>query len=225
MPATKNSSSSPDDDHRLLRIPLSQLHAHPLNANVMSAERKQKLAANIVREGRYPPLIVRPHPFIVGEYQTLDGHQRIEVLRQLGHDAGLCYLWPCDDAAALLLLATLNRLEGEDVPARRASLLDELSGLLPLEDIALLLPESADQINETLALLNLDSAALLAELEAAGQAQLLQGPRLISFAVERQDEEQIEAAVTQATLGLTGLNKRGRALAQVCREYLRCGDE
>ena len=60
-------------------------------------------------------------------FEVLDGHQRLSVLRRLGRDQALCYLWPCDDATALVLLATLNRLEGEDVPALRSALLAELA--------------------------------------------------------------------------------------------------
>lgn len=220
MPRTKSSSSSPPASERLLQIPLDRLHPHPLNANLMADERLAKLAENIAREGRYPPLIVRPHPEITGGYQLLDGHQRTEALRRLGHLDALCFLWPCDDATALVLLATLNRLEGEDVPSKRADLLRELSSLLPPEELALLLPEDASAIADTLALFDLDSERLLAELTAAAARGEASAPRLISFVVLREDEAVIEEAVAQASLGLSGNNKRGRALATLACGYL-----
>jgi ParB family transcriptional regulator, chromosome partitioning protein len=99
-------------EQRLVRVALDHLHPHPANANQMPEERLTKLARNIGRSGRYPPLVARPHPERAEEWQLLDGHQRWEVLRRLGHDQALVYPWPCDDASALLLLATLNRLEG-----------------------------------------------------------------------------------------------------------------
>jgi hypothetical protein len=76
-----------------------------------------KLASNIQREDNYPPLIVRPHPQHPGDYELLDGHQRAAVLARLGFADARCYVWPCDDATALMLLAT--RGPGRPAPARR----------------------------------------------------------------------------------------------------------
>jgi len=122
MKAIGNTSSSPPPDagsrrtDRLARVPLNRLRPHPANANVMDEERLEKLAANIGREGDYHPLVVRPHPEEPGCYQLLDGHQRLQVLKHLGHEDAVCYVWPCDDQTALVLLATLKRLEGQDDP-------------------------------------------------------------------------------------------------------------
>ena len=141
MKRTKNISSSPPPDAgsrrtgRLMRVPLERLRPHPANANRMEEERLEKLAANIAREGDYPPLVVRPHPEEAGCYQLLDGHQRWQVLKRLGHEDALCYVWPCDDRTALILLATLNRLEGQDDPLKRAELLRELTELASPEEL------------------------------------------------------------------------------------------
>ena len=221
MSPIRNTSSSPLAEDRLIRVPLTNLHGHPANPNLMPEERLAKLARNIQRQGRYPPLVVRPHPQVSGAYQLLDGHQRLETLRRLGHAEAICFLWPCDDAMALVLLATLNRLEGEDVPSKRAELLSELRSLLPEEELALLLPEDGQAIRETLALLRLDTDSLLAELRAAAERQEQEGPRLISFAVLPQDEEEIEEAIEAAAGDLSGVNRRGRALAVLCRFYLQ----
>ena len=220
MPRTKSTSSSRAAEERLVRIPLERLHPHPANANVMSEERRAKLVANIGREGRYPPIIVRPHPTLPGQYQKLDGHQRTDVLDGLGHADALCYVWPCDDATALVLLATLNRLEGEDVPAKRADLLRQLTELLPDNELALLLPESEALIQDTIALFSVDSAGLLAQIEEANAREQSSGPRLISFAVRAEDEALIEEALSRASRDLEGLNKRGRALAFISRSFL-----
>lgn len=224
MPRIGSISSSPAAEERLIRVPLERLHAHPANANLMSEAMLAKLVTNIAREGRYPPLVVRPHPDHPGEYQLLDGHQRIEALRRLGHEAAVCFPWPCDEATALVLLATLNRLEGGDVPALRAELLHQLSELVSIEELALLLPEDGARISDTLGLLNLDSAALLRELEAAGREREHDAPRLLSFAVSPADEAVIERAVASAAASLSGMNKRGRALALVAASYLEACD-
>jgi len=90
------------------RLPLEHLRPHPANPNRMHEERLGGLAENISREGEYPPLIVRPHPHEHGAYQVLGGHQRWDVLNRLGDEQALCYIWPCDDRTALILLGTIN---------------------------------------------------------------------------------------------------------------------
>ena len=66
-------------------IPLDDLLAHPLNSNVMPPDLQAKLRVHIKRTGRYPFLVVRPHPGGGGKYQVLDGHHRVAILRDLGH--------------------------------------------------------------------------------------------------------------------------------------------
>jgi ParB-like chromosome segregation protein Spo0J len=206
-----------------VRVPLVQLHAHPLNANEMPPAYRDKLRHNIEREGRYPPVVARRHPDLPGEYQLIDGHQRAAVLRELGHADAVCFVWDCDDATALVLLATLNTLAGEDVPARRAALLAELTSLLPLDAVTELVPEDARAIEELIALTALDSAALLADLSAAAARAGEQSPQLISFAVLPADAPDIEAAVAQVSARLDGPNRRGRALALICRTFMKRG--
>ena len=111
------------------------------------------------------------------------------------------------------------------MPAKRAELLAELEALLPVEELAQLLPEDAAAIEETLALIDLDPEALLAELEAAAGRASEAAPRLISFAVLSEDEAVIEEAVARVAAGLDGRNCRGRALGEICRAYLEMADD
>lgn len=219
MPTVSTSSSRPPEE-RLLRIPLSKLHPHPANPNVMTDERFAALTRNIEREGRYPPIIVREHPNLAGEFQLLDGFWRTKALATLGHTDALCYLWPCSNQTALLILATVNRLHGEDVPAKRADLLAELAALLPIDALATLLPEDSSAIRDLLAFRDLDSEALLRQLTAAAADRSDVSPRACSFALLPADEAVVEEAVSLATATLSGPNRRGRALAQICRDYL-----
>lgn len=220
---TASSSSLPDAKDRLLWVPLAHLHPHPANANWMPPELHVKLAANITATGGYQPLAVRPHPHLAGEYQLLNGEQRRQALLSLGHTEALCFLWPCDDTTALLLIAALNRLEGEDIPVKRAELLAQLNALLPVDDLGRLLPETPEAITETLALIDLDTEALLAEL-AAAQVHDATVPRVVSFALLPEDEAAVEEAVARASEGLNGGGRRGRALALICRAYLGRSD-
>jgi ParB family chromosome partitioning protein len=200
-----------------VRIPLDSLRPHPANANVMDGERLEKLAANIAQAGNYPPLVVRPHPTERGCYQVLDGHQRWQVLQHLRHEEALCYVWPCDDRTALVLLATLNRLEGQDDPLKRAELLRQLTQLASPEDLAQLLPESTALIRQSLELLDLNLEELLADLQR--ETGTGNGLRAITFVVSPEDEQVIEEAVQQVAAGLKGPNRRGRALGLIAKSF------
>ena len=143
------------------------------------------------------------------------------MLRSLGYEHALCFPWPCDDETALVLLATLNRLEGEDVPARRAELLVELTELIPAEELAAILPEDARAIDDhACAAGPWTPDALLAELTAEAERAATAGPRLASFALTPEDEAVVEQVVTVAMDTLAGNNRRGRALALICRSFL-----
>jgi len=183
----------------------------------MTEEDLEKLARNIEQEGgRYPPLIVRGDPAVQGNYQLLDGHQRAKALRRLGHEEALCHVWECDDAMALRL-ATLNRLQGEDSPASRAQLLSELTLIVPTEELAMLLPESLEQINDMLAAYAVE---LLSQFEEAAEQYGREADRLVSFALSPDDEAVVDQAISQALAAMDGANRRGRALGQIARCYL-----
>jgi ParB/RepB/Spo0J family partition protein len=210
----------PSREDRLMGIPLDELFAHPLNANRMSEERLSKLAQNIAQERQCPPLIVRPHPARPGAYQILDGHQRYTILKRLGAARAPCFVWPCDDKTALVLLSSLNRLQGEDVPERRADLLRELSAHVSVEELSRLLPEDAAQIDSMLTTFALDSRGLLEEFTRAARNAEQSPSRPMSFVLSTDDGAVLEAAVRRASSGLTGRNRRGRALGIIAQAYL-----
>jgi ParB-like chromosome segregation protein Spo0J len=134
----------------LVQVELDRLRAHPANSNVMSEALLKKLAGHIERTGRYPPLIVRPAPGEPRARQVLDGHHRWRALERLGHRSAMCMLWDVDDEQALVLLATLNRLEGADDPHRRSRLLGELVDRYgrSAAELARLVPETAQRLNK-----------------------------------------------------------------------------
>ena len=127
-------------------ISLDRLHPHPDNANRMPDQFFEKLIAHIRESRRYPPLIVRAHPDRAEHYQILDGHHRACALRRLGHDHARCDVWSVDDDQATMLLLTLNRLQGEDDPARRGALLRQLAARDPVHVLHTRLPDAKAQI-------------------------------------------------------------------------------
>jgi len=203
---------------QMIRIPLDHLLPHPLNANVMPPELKEKLKLHIQSSGRYPPLIVRP--LENGRFQLLDGHQRADALRELGEESAWCCVWDVSDEEALILLGTLNRLEGQDVPGRRAALIAELEAHHTLAELARLLPEDEAQLESTLRILDMDVDGLLQRLTAEADRAAASGPQLFSFAVEPQDAPAVEEAIARAVANLSGTNRRGQALVLLAQKYL-----
>ncbi|MEX0652665.1 MAG: ParB/RepB/Spo0J family partition protein [Phycisphaeraceae bacterium] len=138
----------------MIEIAVDQLRAHPHNSNVMPEPLLAKLAAHIERTDRYPPVIVRP----VGQdedgrpYEIIDGHHRVQTLRRLGRAAVRCVVWAVDDDEALMLMATLNRLEGQDDPRKRAKLVAELTQHGGMKGLTARLPERAEQLKKLLEL-------------------------------------------------------------------------
>jgi len=134
-------------------IDISRLHPHPSNSNVMSDDLLDKLAAHLQNTGRYPPLIVRPMPGQTdGGYQLLDGHHRVKALERIGRTEARCVVWEVDDKEALLLLATLNRLQGKDDVRRRASLIAGLNRQVGVDQLSKQLPEGLEELTQLLAL-------------------------------------------------------------------------
>jgi ParB-like chromosome segregation protein Spo0J len=188
----------------------------------MSEDLREKLKAHIRRTGRYPFLVVRP---LGQKYQVLDGHHRVAVLRELGHTEARCDVWDVDDREAKLLLATLNRLEGQDQPIRRAQLIHELLGEMGMEDLAGLLPETDRQLEDLHSLLEFPAEEIAAQLEAEAEEAEKVLPRVMSFVVNPDQEDLIERAVETASDGTPGRDRRARGLANLARRFLESLDE
>ena len=205
-------------------IPLEDLLPHPLNSNVMSDDLQDKLRAHIKRTGRYPFLVVRPHPDEPGKFQVLDGHHRVAILRDLGHTEARCDVWEVDDREANLLLATLNRLQGQDQPLKRAQLIHELLGEMNAGDLSGLLPESDKQIEELHSLLQFPAEDLAAQLDSEAREAEKVLPRVMTFVVTPDQEALIERAVELASDGTPGRDRRARGLANLATRFLKESD-
>lgn len=208
------------DSHQLIEVPVDCLVPHPSIPNVMSDDYRAKLRANIEAEGDYPSLIIRPHPTRPDCMEVLDGKERLAVLRDLGYPTARCYLWPCDDSTALLLVGTLDRLTGEDEPWRRARLLKELAALLPAEAILARIPESEADFRQVIDALNGDLEGAIADLTAHADRALAEGPQLFSFAVDPSEAAAVEDALALAVSQLEGKNRRGQALVLFAQTFI-----
>ena len=206
-------------------IQIDDLLPHPLNSNVMPDDLREKLKAHIRRTGRYPFIVVRPHPDHPGKYQVLDGHHRVDVLKEIGHTQARCDVWEVDDREAKILLATLNRLQGQDLPRRRAELLHAILGEMSAEDLAGLIPENEKQIQDLHSLLEFpaDEVAALLDEQAQQAEKLL--PRVMTFVVSKEQEAAIERAVELASDGKPGRDRKARGLYNLARHFLAARDD
>jgi len=194
-------------------IELVKLLGHPLNANKMTAERRGKLKREIGRTGRYEPLVVRRHPRLKGHYEILNGHQRRAVLEELGHEAAECVVWDVSNDEALVLLATLNRLRGDDDPCSRGMLLELLEGRFDVEALLARLPDTRAEVARLLATarpVEVKPPAELGELPGAWTAFVTKEQRkLIEEALRRLGEQRGK-----------GERGRGALLARLAEEWL-----
>jgi ParB family chromosome partitioning protein len=202
-------------------VPLRKLRPHPLNSNVMPEDLRQKLKAHIKETGRYPFLVVRPHPDEEGDFQILDGYHRTLILKELGYAEARCDIWDVNDREAKLLLATLNRLEGQDLPIRRAQLIHDILGEMNIADLSGLIPESERQIEELHSLLEFPADDVAAQLEEEAVEAEKTLPRVMSFVVTPDQEVIIEEAIALASDGIPGRDLRARGLTNLARRFLK----
>ncbi|HLB72779.1 MAG TPA: ParB/RepB/Spo0J family partition protein [Sedimentisphaerales bacterium] len=135
-------------ESRIRQVALNRLVAHPDNPNKMSGSTFAKLVRNIERTGRYEPLIVRPYRRKKGRFQIINGHHRLEAIKKLGHKTAAAIVWDVDDEQTDILLATLNRLSGSDVLAKKIALFKRLTEKMNARQLGRLLPQTPGQIKK-----------------------------------------------------------------------------
>jgi hypothetical protein len=197
-------------------IPIELLLDHPENSNHMNSATAQKLRRHIEQTGRYEPLTVRPHPCEKGKFQVINGHNRLRVLRSLNYSKVYCAVWDINDDRTRLYLATLNRLSGVDIPERRATLLENLFGTYDANELSLLLPDNAEQI-ETLRKLSKIDPDEFSKQDIA--AEKLQIPVIMTFMVEESVAKEVYLALDLLIQKDKELS-RSQALLQLARFYL-----
>jgi ParB family chromosome partitioning protein len=131
----------------------------------MSGSTFAKLVRNIERTGRYEPLIVRPYRRKKGRFQIINGHHRLEAIKKLGKRKAEVIVWDVDDEQTDILLATLNRLSGSDIVAKKIALLKRLTGKMNARQLGRLLPQTPGQIKKLTALLGTLAENWLANVE------------------------------------------------------------
>jgi hypothetical protein len=205
------------DYAKIQGIPVGLLLEHPENSNFMNAETARKLRRHIERTGRYEPLTVRPHPSEEGKFQVINGHNRLRVLRTLNYRAVNCVVWNLDDDQSRLYLATLNRLSGNEIPERRAALLDNLLQTFDVDELTALLPDDRKQIEELRRLSSLKPDEIITR--TSGEEKLAI-PVILTFMVEESEAKEVNLALDLILKTEEEEISRSQALVYLVRFYL-----
>ncbi|MGD1042851.1 MAG: ParB/RepB/Spo0J family partition protein [Sedimentisphaerales bacterium] len=209
-------------ESKIKSIALSKLLAHPDNPNVMSDATFRKLVRNIKRTGLYEPIVVRPHPdekdhsATADKFEIINGHHRVKALEQLGCKEADCVVWDVDDEQTAVLLTTLNRLAGSDVPAKKIELLKKLTERMGTAQLAKLLPQTAKQI-ERLTNLKLTVTPLKTQAE--------QFAIPLVFFVTKQQQGVIENALSSienriSSNETTKAQRRAAAITKIASQFM-----
>jgi hypothetical protein len=139
----------------------------------------------------------------------------VRALKGLGAYVARCIVWDIDDDEARLYLATLNRLTDEEIPERRAALLEELLGAFGREDLAALLPESERQLDELESIVGNEGPALSEEPVGADSH-----PVILDFMVDSEVANAVNVALDLIQRASGNRLDTGEALGHLAQSYL-----
>lgn len=206
---------------KIINLSMSAITPSPWNSNEMDEAMQARLVRSIKRFGLVDPLVVRR--VRRDTYETVGGAQRLLVLQGMGVTTAPCVVVKADDAGARLLSQALNRIAGNDNLGLRADLMRDVLKALPEEEVLAVLPDTAESLR---ALSSLGQEDIAEQLKAFERTQ---GARLKHLQVELTNSqlEVVKEAMKRAMAGSDkdgdNPNRRGTALAAICRDYLKRG--
>ena len=195
-------------------IKMEKLVPHPGNPNRMAKAMFKKLIDHIERSGNYEPVIVRIHPDMGGCYQILNGHHRVEALKTLGIDKVDCIAWDVDDAEAMVLLATLNRLGGNDQLPRKIKLYKKMTKQIDFKKLLKQLPDNKKSIQRLASLIEKPPVC-------TAEKPVFLGPMV--FFLDDKQTDLVERALAKADCdGSEGTKaqKKSTAIIKISEAYL-----
>ena len=203
-----------------VELPLKQLREATWNSNQMDKGMLARLRESIRRYGLVENLVVRR---IVSEdiYEVLSGNQRLQLIREKGFTHAPCVVVDLDDAHARLLSQALNYIHGEDDLGLRAELLRNVLETATEDEVAAILPETADSLKAIASMGQETIATHLQNWQQARAARL----KHLQFQLTQSQLEVVEQA-----LGLQmkrayrekgdSPNIRGTALYLLCKKFI-----
>ncbi len=196
-------------------IEIDRLVANPASPNRMPKTAFAKLKSHVDRTGNYEPIVVRAHGGRARCFEIINGHHRVEAMRQLGYTSVDCIVWEVDDDEMLVLSGTLNRLGGRDDLGRKSALVRRLCERFDVRQLAARLPETAGAI-ERLRDLKKQPPAI------AAKAKAFLNP-VVFFLTDEQKQILNDAMGGGAAKDKppTSAPQRAQAIAAICAEHVK----
>lgn len=203
----------------VINLPIEQLVEAPWNANTMSCSDMDRLRESLKRYGLVENLVVR----VVGgnRYEVLGGNHRLKVLCESGFTEIPCVVVALDDANARVLAQALNGIHGEDDIGLKAELVRKILETMPVEEVAAVLPETADSLRAIASVGTEDMATYLKDWQKAQKARL----KHMIFQITQAQQKTVDQAlaimlpVARQDQGHSP-NARGTALYLICKSFL-----
>ena len=219
---------------QVINLPATSITSPEWNPNFMDDSMRGRLLRSIERFGIVVPLVVRK--IDSNSYETIGGAQRLSILRETDTRTIACVVVEADDTESRLLAQALNRIQGEDDLGLRADALRQILSAMPQSEVLSILPESAESLQSLVSLGQVDMAEHIRAWQQAQAARL----RHLTFQLSGDQLELVEKALSKTLPdkprvfdGLSGEyavassteddsspNRRGTALAEICRHYL-----
>jgi hypothetical protein len=223
-------SSQPSQPRELVTVALDLIRPDPRNANVLDPVTYKKVRDHIDKTKNYPPLIVRELPHSSRFYDKksggtqlmyLDGHHRSRMLMELGYEEATCDNWGemADDTAGVYLVSTNGNM-GDPDAMRLGALFHDVSATISLENLAAIVPYEVLQIQE---LVDLQQESFLVDIPQEVKPETLDEPDVATYrryALFPKQERTVSMAMTHVMQDMEGQNKEGRALEELCVNYL-----
>jgi len=198
-------------------IPINQIKENSWNPNELDESGFKVLVQNIKdkRVGYTQPIEVRE----TGEdqYEVVDGAHRLQACKEAGLTEIECVISSYDDTQAKLETIAKNKIRGTINLVKAANLISELNKDITLEEIAGRSFYSAQEIQDSLKLLEIPPDFEMG-LQDIAKKEELEAPVTVQFVVTKEQAEIIESAVE--IVCSREKTKRGRALELICADFL-----
>ncbi len=203
---------------RVVDLPVDAINIPFWNPNQMDPAMRSRLRRSFERSGNLGILVVRPVDD--GQYETVDGAQRIALLREMGLKTVPCVIVAVDDAEARLLAQVLNRVVGSDDLGKRAEALRHILESIPQEEVLGLLPETAESLHVLASLTPRSLADHLRTWDGIRDVRLKHVTLQLTAEQLPDVEDALALAAAQVSPDNANPNRRGNAFHHICRTYL-----
>ena len=206
--------------HRSIEsIAVDLIRPNSFNSNEVSAEEQEKIKDDILVNGFFGAILVRPLPAEAGAavYEIVDGEHRWRALKEIGVTEIPCLVVEHDDAQAKINSIRLNTERGEQNPRKVGAIVKSLEdGGMSLSDVERALIYSADEIQDRKDLLLLPENVedMIRERETLERTEM---HVIFSFMVPASHRQYVDRAVEM--FGDT----KGLALGEMCKRMVEEG--